>query len=101
MIDGCISNVKGDEMTDQAGVTISDAATERTIPYIEADGLTAEYSTGCTPTGEWFALGTITRNGGRRVGPASVIVGTGSSADEAVSSLTLEIRARARDDVNI
>lgn len=88
--------MKGDEMTDRSGVTISDAVTEHKVPFIEANGLTAEYSTGCTPTGEWFALGTITRNGDQRVTPAWVVVGTGSSADEAVDSLTHEIQARAR-----
>lgn len=93
--------MKGDEMTDRSGVTISDAGTERKVPFIEADGLTAEYSTGCTPTGEWFALGTITRRGDERVTPAWVVVGTGSTADEAVNSLTSEIQVRARTAINI
>lgn len=88
-------------MTDRAGVTISDAARDRQVPFIQADGLTAEYSTGCTPTGEWFALGTITRAGDQRVVPAWVVVGTGSSADEAVSNLTDEIQARARTAITV
>ena len=87
--------MKGDEMTDRAGVTISAAGRDNRVPIIEAEGLIAEYSTGCTPTGEWFALGTITRNGEQRVAPAWVVVGTGSTADEAVDSLMHEIEIRA------
>lgn len=83
-------------MTDQVGATISQADQTRKVPVIQTDGLTAEYSTGCTPTGEWFALGTISRAGTARTMPAWVVVGTGASAEEAVNSLTLEIRAQAQ-----
>ena len=87
---------KGDEMADQVGVTISQADQTREVPVIHTDGLTAEYSTGCTPTGEWFALGTITRQGTARTMPAWVVVGTGDSAEAAVSNLTLQVQAQAQ-----
>jgi hypothetical protein len=83
-------------MTNHGGVLISDTAQDRPANVIEADGLTATYSTGCTPSGEWFALGTIARDAGVRTTPAWVVVGTGASSDEAVRSLTAEIRAQAR-----
>lgn len=82
-------------MTDHAGVTTSQTTRDRRPPVIETSGLTAEYSTGCTPTGEWFALGTIQRTGHGTSMPAWVVVGTGATVDEAVTSLTHEIRAQA------
>lgn len=88
-------------MSNQVGVTISDATVKRQAPVIEADGLKAEYSTGCTPTGEWFALGTITHDGEKRAMPAWVVVGTGATIDEAVISLTQEVRAQARSSVRL
>lgn len=91
---------KGDEMADhQVGVTIPQADQTSKAPVIHTDGLTAEYSTGCTPTGEWFALGTICRPGTVRTMPAWVVVGTGESAEAAVHSLTLEIKAQAQTEL--
>jgi hypothetical protein len=83
-------------MTDQGSFAISNDPADRRVPVIEADGLVAEYSTGRTPTGEWFALGTIVRDRGMRTMPAWVVVGTGESMEEALESLTLEIRSQAR-----
>jgi hypothetical protein len=83
-------------MSTQVGNTISDM-TRREIPSIEVSGWKAEYSTGRTPTGEWFALGTITHSGEKRAMPAWVVVGTGTTVDEAVSNLTLEVRSQAEN----
>lgn len=67
----------------------------REIPRIEIDGVVAAYSTGRTANGSWFALGTIAEYGDARIEPALVVVGTGATQDEAVSSLTVEARERA------
>lgn len=84
-------------MRDQDRVTVSESAQDRTPGIIETAGLRAEYSTGCTPTGEWFALGTIVRNVGTMSMPAWVLVGTGVTVDEAVQSLTNAIGSQARN----
>jgi hypothetical protein len=83
-------------MTDQGSFAISEDVNDRRAPVIEANGLVAEYSTGRTPTGEWFALGTIVRERGVRTMPAWVVAGTGASKEEALNSLKLEIRSQAQ-----
>lgn len=83
-------------MSNQGRVTISESTQERTTRVIETAGLSAEYSTGCTPTGEWFALGTIVRSSGSISTPAWVVVGTGTSVEQAIESLTEEIGVQAR-----
>lgn len=82
-------------MTNQGSVTVSGSAQDRTPAIIETAGLRAEYSTGCTPTGEWFALGTIVCNIGTISIPAWVLVGTGANAAEAIQSLTTAIGLQA------
>lgn len=82
-------------MADQGGVRFDTTVPHPTKPTIEVEGLTAQYSTGCTPTGEWFALGTIARNGKLKTTPAWVVVGTGTTKEEAVQSLTSEVRLQA------
>ena len=84
-------------MANQGGVTVSGSARERRVRMIESAGLTAEYSTGCTPTGEWFALGTIVREVGTTSMPAWVVVGTGASVEDAIQNLTNEIGTQARN----
>jgi hypothetical protein len=91
-----VGSTKGSEMTDQDSFAISNDTLDRRAPVIETDGLVAEYSTGCTPTGEWFALGTIVSERGTRTMPAWVVVGTGTSMEEAVDSLALEVRSQAQ-----
>ena len=83
-------------MLDQGSLAISNDADNRRAPVIEANGLVAEYSTGTTPTGEWFALGTIVHDRGVRTMPAWVVVGTGTSKEEALNSLKLEIGSQAQ-----
>ena len=82
-------------MANPGDVTRSTTAQAQNKPKIEVEGLTAEYSTGCTPTGEWFALGTIVREGGAKATPAWVVVGTGATMDEAVQNLTSEMEVKA------
>lgn len=84
-------------MENQGGVTVSGSAQGRSVRLIESAGLTAEYSTGCTPTGEWFALGTIVRDVGAISMPAWVVVGTGASVEDAIQNLTYEIGTQARN----
>ena len=93
---GDIRATKGYEMANQGRATVSESAQDRSVNVIEAAGLVAEYSTGCTPTGEWFALGTIVREAGARAMPAWVVVGTGTSVEEAVQGLAAEIETQAR-----
>ena len=84
-------------MANQGGVTVPGSAPERSVRMIEIAGLTAEYSTGCTPTGEWFALGTIVRKVGTTSMPAWVVVGTGANVEDAIQNLTNEIGTQARN----
>jgi hypothetical protein len=64
---------------------------------IKTSGLLAEYTTGKTVAGEWFALGSV-RTDGPHVDrqPAWLIVGTGKSADDAVSRLLTELEHEAQ-----
>ncbi|MBA2454894.1 MAG: hypothetical protein H0V47_17140 [Chloroflexia bacterium] len=84
-------------MENQGRVTVSESSQERSVRLIETSGLTAEYSTGCTPTGEWFALGTIVREVGKTSMPAWVLVGTGTSVEDAIQNLSNEIGTQARN----
>lgn len=84
-------------MQNQGRVAVSESVQERSIRLIETAGLTAEYSTGSTPTGEWFALGTVIREAGKTSLPAWVLVGTGTNEDEAIQNLTTEIGTQARN----
>jgi len=88
-------------MAQERSVRLTNSVPDQRAMVIEAEGLIAEYSTGCTPTGEWFALGTIVQNGGVRTTPAWVVVGTGATADEAVHNLTVEVRGQARASLRI
>ena len=90
-------SAKGFEMADQERVSVSNTMRDVRPNIIETEGLTARYSTGCTTTGEWFALGTIVREGALKTMPAWVVVGTGGTVDEAVQNLTAEVGAQARN----
>jgi hypothetical protein len=67
------------------------------VRIIKTSGLLAEYTTGKTVAGEWFALGSVraeTPLDARQ--PAWLIVGTGESAEDAVSRLLTELELEAR-----
>lgn len=76
----------------------SDAVTiePRTARILRTKGLLAEYTTGQAPSGEWFALGTVRSEVKLAFPPAMILVGTGSSADDAVGGLLLELESEAR-----
>jgi hypothetical protein len=63
---------------------------------IRTSGLFAEYSVGKTVAGEWFALGSVRPElplENRQ--PAWMIVGTGQTAEDAVSRLLTELEREA------
>lgn len=63
---------------------------------IQVADLSAEYSTGQRPDGEWFALGTVRADGVRFDGFPWIVVGTGASRDEAVAQLTEKVTDTAQ-----
>ncbi len=65
-------------------------------PVVRSLGLMAEYSIGQAETGEWFAIGSVRSISAARYHPAWVIVGTGSSANDAVAALQLQLDGEAR-----
>ncbi len=69
------------------------APAEKAGPPIDVDGVSVAYSSGRRPDGSWFALGTIAHLGDERMGPAIVLVGLGTSLEDAVSNLTTEARS--------
>jgi hypothetical protein len=64
---------------------------------IKTSGLLAEYTTGKTVAGEWFALGSVrTEIPLESRQPAWLIVGTGESVEDAVSTLLTELEREAQ-----
>jgi len=64
---------------------------------IKTSGLLAEYTTGKTVAGEWFALGSVSTEMplvDRQ--PAWLIVGTGQSAEDAISRLLTQLELEAQ-----
>ncbi len=57
-------------------------------PSVQVSGITAEYSVGQTPTGEWFALGTL------RAQTSQLIIGTGPTETDAIEQLTHNLNNR-------
>lgn len=68
----------------------------QTARVLRTKGLLAEYSTGRSPSGEWFALGTVRSELPGRDQPAWMLVGTGETADDAVSTLQRQMESEAR-----
>jgi hypothetical protein len=67
----------------------------QTVRVLRTRGLFAEYSTGQSPSGEWFALGTVRSELPGRDQPAWMLVGTGKSADDAVTTLLHQMEHEA------
>jgi hypothetical protein len=63
---------------------------------IRTSGLLAEYTVGQTPKGQWFALGSVRGDTTALKSPAWMIVGTGSSAEDAVDGLRSQLANEAR-----
>ena len=59
-------------------------------------GLLAEYSIGQTEAGGWFAIGSVRCDSPSLYHPAWVIVGTGSTSDDAVAALRSQLELEAR-----
>jgi hypothetical protein len=83
-------------MTDKAKSSESGATELRGPRVLRTAGLLAEYTTGQAPSGEWFALGSVRREQTLPGQPAWILVGTGSSSDDAVGGLLLELETEAR-----
>jgi hypothetical protein len=64
-------------------------------PVLQIGKLTAEYTAGMTPSGEWFALGSIYVDEAPNVVPATILVGTGRSPESAVDDLRAELQRTA------
>jgi hypothetical protein len=68
----------------------------RNARILRTRGLQAEYTTGQAPSGEWFALGSVRSDVSLITPPAWILVGTGSSAEDAVGGLMIELETEAR-----
>lgn len=68
----------------------------RQAQRIQVADLSAEYSTGQRPDGQWFALGTVRAPGERFDEFPWVVVGTGSNPDDAVAQLIEKITNAAQ-----
>jgi hypothetical protein len=67
---------------------------------LRAEALFVEYSTGQTPSGEWFALGTVRGDAPLQAPPAWMLVGTGASIEDAIDGLRAQLElesSRLRD----
>jgi hypothetical protein len=67
----------------------------QSAPVLQIGTLTAEYSAGMTPAGEWFALGSLYIDDVSNQIPATILVGTGRSPESAVDSLRAELERTA------
>lgn len=83
-------------MDNQTGVSVYGPASSEQSQTLRSGRLTAEYSTGRTPTGDYFALGTIRGDEDAPLRPAWVIIGTGLSEEDAIRHLTRELEHQAQ-----
>ena len=83
-------------MTDNERTSESGAKELRNARILRTRGLQAEYTTGQAPSGEWFALGSVRSDVSLITPPAWILVGTGSSAEDAVGGLMIELETEAR-----
>lgn len=83
-------------MADVGRSTEREAAELRTPRVLRTNGLFAEYTMGRAPSGEWFALGSVRSEQPLALRPAWVIVGTGSTAEDAVGRLQSELETQAQ-----
>ena len=83
-------------MTDTEPTSEAGAKELRNARILRTRGLLAEYTTGQAPSGEWFALGSVRSEVPLLGPPAWILVGTGSSAADAVGGLMIELESEAR-----
>jgi hypothetical protein len=70
------------------------AAAERpakVVSIVRIGDVSAEYSTGRRSNGEWFALANLSPRRRVAVGPATLVIGLGRSAEEALQRMTARI----------
>lgn len=83
-------------MTDSEHSSESGATELRDARILRARGLLAEYTTGQSPSGEWFALGTVRGELPLPSTPAWILVGAGASAEDAIGGLMIQLESEAR-----
>jgi hypothetical protein len=83
-------------MADGQRSSETEASELRAARILRTRGLWAEYTTGQSPSGEWFALGTIRSDLALPVPPARILVGAGRSAEDAVGGLLVQMETEAR-----
>lgn len=83
-------------MTDNEQSSGSGATELHNAQILRTKGLLAEYTTGRSPSGEWFALGTVRSELPLSSPPAWILVGTGNSVEDAVGGLKIELETEAR-----
>ena len=91
------SNVRETNMADDVKSPLTAGKPVENAKVIKTSGLLAEYTTGRSISGEWFALGSVREEialDGRQ--PAWLIVGTGRSPEDAVSRLLTELEHEAQ-----
>jgi hypothetical protein len=77
-----------------SGPRSQDMFGSRRAPVIQVEDLSAEYSVGRRPAGDWFALGTVRGESVITSSSAWLVVGTGTSEDAAIEHLTVQLRAQ-------
>jgi hypothetical protein len=73
----------------------TEARRERLVSVVQIGSLSAEYSTGQRPSGEWFALATLNAPEATSVWPVRLTIATAASPEEAVQRLRQRIAAEA------
>lgn len=73
----------------------TEARRERLVAVVQIGSVSAEYSTGQRPSGEWFALATVDAPAAFSIGPARLTVATAASPEEAIQRLTQRIELAA------
>lgn len=73
----------------------AEAQREQLVAVVQIGSISAEYSTGQRPSGEWFALATVDPEPATLIGPVRLTIATAPSPEEALQRLTLRIEAEA------
>jgi hypothetical protein len=82
-------------MTDVGKSPNTDTPEQRTTAILRSKGFFAEYTTGQAPSGEWFALGSVRSEMDRLVPPGLLLVGVGTSPEDAIGGLLSELESAA------
>jgi hypothetical protein len=74
----------------------AEAQRERLVSVVQIGSVSAEYSTGQRPSGEWFALATLDAPWKSAIGPVRLTIATADSPEEAIQRLTQRIEREAQ-----